>query len=58
MIPIFSAILFFALCSAAPQGGCDEGQIEARTCAEAEASMRSAMRPRQTLIVWVCEVRR
>ncbi len=56
MTPAFVAILYFALCSASPRGGCDEGQIEASTCAEAEASMRAAMRPGQTLIVWTCEV--
>lgn len=53
-------LLVFTICASAadPAIGwqaCEEGEIRARSCAAAEAWVRAAMRPGQTLHVSSCE---
>lgn len=52
-----AAALFFAICTPASAELCEEGTIWARSCAAAEASIRDALRPDQTLNIWGCELR-
>jgi len=53
--------LAFLLCAAdaeregAPPDSCEQGTVTARTCQQAEAWMRAAMRPGQVLHVEACE---
>ncbi len=51
MIP--AMVLFFAICPASGHA-CEEGLILARSCAAAEAHLRSDLRPGQTVHLMGC----